>query len=265
MPYLSVCINADTRDGFLEESTTMGSMFSGCRSEDFLIDGVLNKIKFFEGFDKEIILHIDKHNPIPEHVMAKLQEIVDVLLIRNHTEEHSFNDWNYLRCLGLAKGTLVCHVDQDTACFTSGKEYVKELIKNIDDYAFVSYPSHWTPRAVHDESFGRRTWASTRFFICQRESLKLDEIANCINEPEWGYEKYGDSPRRCNWTEHFLTLVNSNSCFYPPIELHKGAIFNWSAYKKGTLNLLNNIPYEEVKQWILHRGGIQYPVDVKCD
>jgi hypothetical protein len=87
----------------------------------------------------------------------------------------------------------------------------------------------------------------------------------CINNPEWMYEKYGDSPRRCNMMEHFITKINGNSVIYPPVELHKGAIFSWSKYKQGTLKMLNELDYEVVKQWILHRGGIQYPVDVKCD
>lgn len=258
---ISIVINADTRD----QKDEMGGMFSGVVSEDFLTHGVQNKIDFFNGFDKEVILHIDEHNPVSEELTAKLTNLSDKLIIRKHTDEHSFNDWNYCRALSMATGDFVCHVDQDTACFTSGKEYVDELINHLNVYNFVSYPSHWTPKAVHDETFGKRTWASTRFFICKRESLKLDELAECIKEPEWGYTKYGDSPRRCNWTEHFLSLINEDSVYYPPVELHKGAIFSWSKYKQGTLAILNQMPYEEIKQWIIHRGNIQYPVDVKCD
>jgi len=59
-------------------------------------------------------------------------------------------------------------------------------------------------------------------------------------------------------------LINEDSVFYPPIELHKGAIFSWSKYKTGTLAMLNQLNYEEVKQWILHRDGIKYPVDIDC-
>lgn len=258
---LSIVINADTRDAKDE----MGGMFSGVVSEDFLIHGVLNKINFFKGFDTETIVHIDEHNPISEELILRLTSIADKLIIRKHTDELCFNDWNYHRALSMATGDIVCHADQDTACFTSDEEYVQELISNLNVHKFVSYPSHWTPRAVHDETFGKRTWASTRFFICKKESLKLDQLAECIKEPEWGYSKYGDSPRRCNWTEHFLSLCNNDSVFYPPVELHKGAIFSWSKYKQGTLQILNEMPYEEVKQWILHRGGINYPVDVKCD
>jgi hypothetical protein len=165
----------------------------------------------------------------------------------------------------MADGDIICHVDQDTNCFTSSKGYVEELIGYLDNFKFVSYPSHWTPKAVVDASFGSRTWASTRFFMCKKETLNFDVLKKCIAEPEWAYLTYGDSPRRCNWLEHFLSLVNNDSCFYPPIKLHKGAIFSWSSYKTGTLNMLNNADYEQVKQWIIHHGGIQYPVDVKCD
>lgn len=262
---ISVCINVDTRTGFDGESSNAEHMFEGCRSEDFLVDGVLNKIAFFEGFDKEIIVHVDEHEPLPIALMDKLRSITDTLVVRKHTDEISFNDWTYLRTLQLAKGDIICHVDQDTACFRGDKEYVRELISNLDTHKFVSYPSHWTPHPVHDDSFENKFWASTRFFLCKRETLKLDELAKCIEDPEWMYEKYGDSPRRCNWTEHYLAKINGNSVFYPPVELHKGAIFSWSSYKRGVLRNLNNAEYEAVKQWIIHRGGIQYPVDVKCD
>lgn len=256
---VSIVINADTRN----PKDEMGGMFSGVVNQDFLTYGIENKIKFFDGFEKEVILHIDEHNPVPPKMVEYLTSITDKLIVRPHTSEHAFNDWNYHRALSFATGDIVCHFDQDTACFTSGKEYVDELIANLDTNAFVSYPSHWSPRAVHDESFGKRTWASTRFFICKRESLKLDELANCINEPEWGYHKYGDSPRRCNWTEHFLTLTNNDSCYYPPIELDKGTIFSWGRYQQGVLEMLNSSHYDKVKDWVLSRG-IAYPVDIFC-
>lgn len=259
---LSIVINCDTR---AQNNTFGGNNLTGVVNEDFLVDGVLNKHKFFSGFDKEIIVYVDRHNDIPDDVLSKLHDISDTLVVRKHTDEISFNDYNYHRALSLATGDIVFHLDQDTACFTNSQEYVQELIAHLDNHKFVSYPSHWTPKPVHDESFGNRTWASTRFFLCKRETLKLDELKNCIDDPEWGYQKYGDSPRRCNWTEHYLTLINNDSCFYPPVELHKGAIFSWSSYKSGTLNMLNNASYEQVKQWIIHRGSIQYPCDVKAE
>ncbi|HRP30469.1 MAG TPA: hypothetical protein PKV73_01190 [Agriterribacter sp.] len=255
---ISLVINADSRP----EKNTADSIFNGAVNLDFLTDGVFNKITFLKGFDFETILFVDVHNQIPERELNYIREICDCVVLRKHTSENNFNDYNYVSALSLARGEIIMHVDQDTACFTSGKEYVDELIAHLDNYKFVSYPSHWSPDAVADPSFGGFKWASTRFFFCRKESLKLDEIRKCIEEPNYGYEKYGDRPRRCNWTEHFLTLVNDNSCYYPPIELNKGAIFSWASYEKYTLRRLNELPYNEVVGYINERGGIQYPVDV---
>ena len=228
-----------------------------------MTDGVLNKIKFFSGFDLEAIVFIDEHLPIPEKTVEYLRSVCNTIVIRKHTNEHSFNDYNYLSALSLARGGYICHMDQDTACFTSGKEYVTELINHLSNYKFVSYPSMWTPKPVHDESFGNRQWASTRFFLCKRETLKFDVLRQCIEEPEWAYQQFGDSPRRCNWLEHFLTLANNNSCYYPPIEIEKGLIFSWGSYQKGTLKRLNEHTYDQIKEW-QQSHPIYYPVDISA-
>lgn len=257
---ISLIINCDTRP----ERKSQDGLFNGTVNLDFLTDGIYNKKKFFEGFDIETIVYIDEHLPIPQNELDYLRKETDCLVIRKHTNENNFNDWNYWRALSMASGDIVCHIDQDTNLFTSGKEYVEELINHLNNHKFVSYPSHWSPRAIHDPSFGNRTWASTRYFLCKKETLKLNELAECIKEPNWGYERYGDSPRRCNWLEHYLTLINEDSCYYPPIELNKGAIFTWSTYSRYVLMRLNEQPYNEVKEWIEKQGGIQYPVDVSC-
>jgi len=254
---ISIVINCDTRP----EKGTVDGLFSGTSNEDYLTDGIFNKINLFKGFDVETILFIDEHLPVPEKTLEYVRSIVDTVVIRKHTNENSFNDYNYLSALSLARGEIVCHFDQDTACFTSGKEYIEELISNLDIHKFVSYPSHWSPRAVHDPSFGNRTWASTRFFMCKRETLKFDVLRACIEEPEWAYATFGDSPRRCNWLEHFLTLSNNDSCYYPPIELHKGAIFSWGSYEKYTLRRLNELSYPEIREW-LNSHPIVYPNDI---
>ncbi len=256
-PYLSIVINCDTRPENLNEN----GMSKGVVSRDFLDSGVFNKIQFFKGFEKEIILFIDKHEDLLLQTLSYLHTICDVVVVRKHTSEHAFNDINYISALSLARGEIVCHFDQDTACFTSGKEYIEELIGHLDNHKFVSYPSYWSPRAVHDPSFGNRTWASTRFFMCKREALKFDVLRACIEEPEWAYATFGDSPRRCNWLEHFLTLSNGDSCYYPPIELDKGSVFSWGSYEKYTLRRLNELPYSEIKQW-LNSHPIVYPNDI---
>lgn len=258
---LSIVINADTRP----QRDSIENMFAGVCNEDFLTDGVRNKIKFFEGFDIEVIIFVDEHLPIPETVLQEMRELCHIVVISKHKDSHAFNDYNYLRAFSMATGDVIVHFDQDTAAFTSGKKYVDELLSYLDKYKFVSYPSHWTPNAVTDPSFGGYMWASTRFFMCKKDAIRIDELRHCIEDAEWAYQTYGDRPRRMNWIEHFLTLTNNNSVYYPPVELHKGAIFSWASYSKYTLRRLNLLDFEAVKQWVLHRGGINYPVDLKCD
>lgn len=254
MPLISIVINVDTR-GERNEQT---GLFGGVVNLDFLTDGVFNKIKFFDGFDIETIVFIDEHNKVDEKTLEYLRNICDTVCIRKHTNELSFNDYNYVSALALARGTYVAHFDQDTAAFTNGRESVLYMIDLLEQYKFVSYPSMWSPKAVDDPSFGKRTWASTRFFMCKKDSLKLDEIKKMIEEPNYGYEKYGDSPRRCNWTEHFLTLCNEDSCYYPPIQTQNYTIFTWERYETYTLRRLNELPYEDICNWH-NTHPIHYP------
>jgi len=260
MPYLSIVINCDTR---FENNTFGGENLKGCVSEDFLTDGIWNKVKFFDGFpDKEIIVYIDQHQPLKEETLRYIRTLADVVVLRKHTDEPNFNCWNYLRSLQMASGDIVCKIDMDTACFTSSPQPIQDMIDLLEHHSFVSYPSWWSPKPVIDESFGTRTWASTRYFMCKKEALKFDELKNCIIEPNWGYEKYGDSPRRTNWLEHYLTLTNNDSCFYPPMDIDRYAIFSWATYDTYILKRLNEMPYEQVKEFIISKGGVQYPCDI---
>lgn len=254
---ISLVINCDTRP----IQNVQHGLFSGVVNEDFLTDGIENKINFLKGFEIEVIIFIDKHLEIPEKTLEYLHSVATTLVIRKHTDEEKFNDYNYLSALFLARGEIIMHIDQDTSVFAKSREYVEELIRLLETYKFVSYPSYWSPKPVHDESFGIRTWASTRFFICKREALRFDTLIHCLKDADWAYKTFGDSPRRCNWLEHFLTLTNNDSCFYPPIEPNKGLIFSWGSYEKWTLRRLNTFPYEEVVKFI-EAHPIQYPVDV---
>jgi len=245
MPKISVIINCDTRSQKDEQT----GLFGGVVNLDFLSDGIFNKKKFFDGFDIEVIVFIDEHNPVDEKTLSYLRTICDTVVVRKHTHENGFNDYNYLSALSLARGNYIAHFDQDTAAFTFSPEPVQELINLLEQYKFVSYPSYWSPNAVHDPSFGGRMWASTRFFMCKRETLKFDVLRNCIDEPEWAYKTFGDVPRRCNWLEHFLTLTNDNSVYYPPIQTEKLSIFTWEKYETYTLKRMNELPYEEIYKW----------------
>jgi len=123
------------------------------------------------------------------------------------------------------------------------------LVDLLETYKFVSYPSIWSPVAVDDPTFNGRMWASTRFFMCKRETIRFDILRNCIEEPEWAYKTFGDVARRCNWLEHFLTLTNNNSVYYPPIQTDKLTIFTWENYETYTLRRLNGYTYDEIYNW----------------
>lgn len=259
MPDISIVINCDTRHQKDEQT----GLFNGVVNSDFLTDGVRNKQLFFSGCDFETIVFIDKHNDIPQDTMDYLQEICDVVVIRKHTGENGFNDMNYLQAMFMARGKYVAHFDQDTAAFTKSDESVKYMINLLEEYKFISYPSYWSPNAVHDPSFGGKMWASTRFFMCKKETLQFDVLMNCIKEPNWAYEKFGDSPRRCNWLEHFLTLANNNSVYYPPIQTQNYTIFTWEKYEQWTLRRMNEMTYDEIYNWH-NTHPIFYPNNVNA-
>ncbi len=259
-PYLSVVINIDTRP---ENLRFGGENLKGVCSPDLRTDGIYNKLRFLEGFpDKEIIVYVDEHIELPESELKYIRSMADTVVLRKHTNENCYNDFNYIRALHMASGKYIMKFDADTVAFTSSPEPIQEMIDKLEEVPFVSYPSWWSPKPVIDESFGHRTWASTRFILCKRETLKLQELESYIIEPEFAYAKYGDSPRRCNWTEHFLTLMNGDICYYPPIQLERMAIFCWGSYDRFIYQRLNGMPYSEIKDYIISRGNIQYPNDV---
>lgn len=254
---ISIVINCDTRP----PKDTADGLFSGASNEDFLTDGVYNKILFFDGFEKEVILFVDEHLDVPEKTLDAMRKMCDTVVLRKHTNENSFNDYNYLSALQMARGEIVVHCDQDTAAFTSSSKPVQELIDLLEQHRFISYPSYWSPRAIDDPLFGKRTWASTRFFMCKRETLEFDILRKCIKEPNWAYGMYGDSPRRCNWLEHFLALTNNDSVYYPPMDIDSYTVFSWGKYEKWTLRRLNECSYSQIREW-LKEHPIVYPNDI---
>jgi len=150
MPKISLVINCDTRP---QRDSFGGENLTGVVNEDFLTDGIYNKVKFFDGFDKEVIVSIDEHLPVPEETLRYIRTLADVVLIRKHTNEDGFNDNNYIRSLYLASGDIIIKVDQDTAMFAKNSKAVSDLIGTLSDCDFVSYPSLWSPFPVFDDSF----------------------------------------------------------------------------------------------------------------
>lgn len=256
MPKISLIINCDTRPTKNHET----GLFSGISNLDFLTDGIFNKINFFKGFDLETIVFVDKHQDLPEKTFQYLNDICDTVVIRKHTSETNFNDWNYLNALSLARGEIICHADQDTAMFTASPEPVHKLIELLDKWDYVSYPSFWSPLPVQDNTFDH-VWASTRFFMCKRETLDFTEIRRCFDYDYWC--KTYPVNRKCAWLEHWLGSISKfkgKGVYYPPIELEKYAIFSWGKYDDYILRRLNEYTYEEVKQWIC-----QHPIHYPCD
>lgn len=262
---ISIVINSDTRTGFEYDISNAESTFNGCVSVDFILYNIENKRKFFEGFDVEIIMFIDEHIKIPAYVLEQINGIPDVLVIRKHTNETNFNDWNYIKALQLATGDYIAHFDQDTAAFTSTPKVIEGMINLLEQVDYVSYPSYWSPYPVHDDSFDH-VWASTRMFMCKRETLDFPEIIKCQNDYDYWCSTYPVN-RKCHWLEHILGSISKykgKGVFYPPMELDLYTIFSWGSYRKGTLQKLNNMSYEDVIKHIKAWGGISYPCDTNA-
>jgi hypothetical protein len=258
---ISVVINVDTRP----ENNTNQKMFSGVVDRDFLFEGVKNKIKLFNGFDKEIIVFVDEHEIMYDHEVDELRSVSDTLIIRKHNKSFediedfpAFNDWNYLTALFAARGKYVFHFDGDVAAFAPNKDAINEQIELLEKYDFVSYPSHWSPYPVYDDSFEGNFWVSTRYFCCKRSSLDFSEIIKCQLDYDYWKDTYPRS-RLCHWTEHILQSIAKKGIYYPPIDYDKFILFTWESYRKGLLSELNNMPYEEVKNFVVSKGGIFYP------
>jgi hypothetical protein len=267
MPLISVVINVDTRPVRTEQT----GMFSGVVSRDFLTDGIYNKIKFFQGFDKEVIVFVDEHEPLDEVTEKYLRSIVDTLVIRKHNKKFedredfaAFNDFNYISALAQARGKYVFHFDGDIAAFTPSQEPIQEMLLMLEHFDYVSYPSYWSPNPVHDESFDH-WWVSTRFFCCKRSTLDFTEIIKCQLDYDYMFSKY-PAKRACHWLEHALGLIakyKGRGVFYPKIEIDKWLLFCWENYDSYALRRLNEQSYEEVREWVLKMGGLFYPNNLR--
>lgn len=259
MPQLSLIINIDTRN---QNFNFGGENLKGVVHKDFWDDGIYNKVKYLDGFDKEIIVCIDIHNELSEETLKYIRSISDTVLIRKHTLEPKANDNNYQRAFALASGDIVIKVDQDTACFASSPDFIQEQIDLLEQYDYISYPSRWSPRA-HAAPEYDYMWCSTRYMMYKRETLDLTELKKCLSDSDYMYSKYPASIQN-PWTEHYLGLsakYNGKGVYYPPIQSEKGLIFSFSSYDDFILRRLNEYSYPELRKWVEERG-IFYPVDL---
>ncbi len=274
---ISIVINADSRPGSDDSVSDQSVMNKGTRSFDYLWDGILNKMKFFGDYEHEIILYVDRHIEIPTELFEKWKTIGNLTIcISKHREffddNHYFGKWNdlnILRALYLARGKYIAHFDQDVNAFRRDESKVIDNMKFLVDSKacdYVSYPSRYSP----DPIFNRNNewdyfWASSRFFFCKRSTIDFTEIEKCMRSDEYLYGKYGEKNKRCSWLEHVQGIIaGPGKVFYPPMDIDNYAIFSGSSYKKGTIQKLNEMSYNDVRQFLIDRGGIQYPCDLSC-
>lgn len=261
---ISIVINCDTRPGCDAEMNTTGDhgegSLNGVRSWDFLTDGVINKLNFFQGYEVELILYIDEHEGVPKDVQDRMDQITRNLnariVCRPHQRSHQrWNEMLYLEALKLATGDYVAHFDGDCAAFRCPSWdpgiFYQSLV-GMEGIKFVCQPTTMS-RAEHG-----MWWASTRFFFCRRETLNLCELEKCILD-----EGYRHSVVFSPALEHVLGRMagGPTGVLYPPANWDDYMIFSWSRYHRELLYMLNGLPYEKVRDYILD-CGIHGPNDV---
>ena len=260
---ISIVINADTRP----QNDTEGEMGKGVVNLDFLVHGVVNKINFFKGFDIEVILFVDVHEPLHKEIKETLYNLCDTVVFRRHDPWGNMNcaekpnDYNYLHALSLARGEYVVHFDMDMAAFTRNEKPILQMLEWLEQYDYVCYPSEHSPAPCHDDSFDY-WWASTRFFICKRDQLNIGEIQFNLEDREYFNQMY-PSVKDLHWMEHILGRISKN-VFYPPFDLTNYAIWSWKSYISKTLPKLNLMKYDQVGEYINECNGIFYPCDLSA-
>jgi hypothetical protein len=288
MAEIGVVINCDTRPGFMDNHAYCGmATGGGGRSVDFMIDNVMNKVKFFKGHDVEVTLYVDLHQDLNPFYMSKLHamqrtgQIHNLILARNShqfmgKELRQWHDTMYLNALMLSRAEYVAHFDGDTSAFRQDDcRCIEEWIEMIEsgNYKIVSYPTFFSPNegdipgnnALPAPPGGfDYLWASTRFFFCRRDFIDYNAIVNFFDDDVWFRAHAGRPHRYPNVTEQILGfLAGPGQVCYPPKDLSKYMIFSWHDYYAGTIGNLNGLPYEDVRDYIVNEcGGINGPCDV---
>lgn len=257
-PRISLVINADTRYGWLDDFTGVKNdgrnILFGCRSIDFMTDGVVNKRRFLAGYDLETIVYVDEHEPLSRGAVKRLDamgesgEITKLIVTKVNHSRHRWNDYLYRDTLAHATGDYIAHFDGDAAAFRRPEfPLIEKYLAWLE--GGYKYVCQQTPLPDHEHGMW---WASTRFFMCKRETLDLDEASRCIDD-DYRRAKWGD--RHCPCFEHIIALIAGGPVLYPPSNNDNFVVVNWVAYNRGVLSKLNAMDYEGVKQYIFEICG----------
>jgi hypothetical protein len=262
---ISLIYNLDSRPGFLDDCTSAIIGKGGCRHIDFFLPGLQNKIDFLQPHELEIIIYIDKHLEIPHDVLTALEEMlffreIKHLIIKDHSRERfgkqygkNNNDLIYAECLAMATGEYVVHFDADTVAYKQKDiDMVDSYIQLLEKYDYVSLPSVHSPNCLDPKNELMNVnyqWASTRFFICKRETLpSFDELVACFDNKY--LTKTIGYPARPNCVEHILgAIAGKDKVYYPPVEMEKYLIMSFAIYYAGTIEKLNELNYNKVKKY----------------
>lgn len=258
IPRVSIVVNCDTRKGWLDMFTGIkdygDSNLCGCRSSDFLLEGVQNKIRFFEGCELEVVLFVDVHEQIPPEIMDRITgmrergEITKLILSSVDHSQHRWNDRVFIEALRHATFDYVAHFDGDAAAFRRPRfPLIENYLRWLDEgYKFICQQ---TPLSKEQHKMEH---ASTRFFLCKRETLDLDESERLLDD-RYRAQKYPGKHLPC--FEHILGEMSGSTVFYPPSDNDNFVVVNWVHYWRGVLGRLNRMPYDDVKRYIFETCG----------
>lgn len=278
MPKISLVYNLDSRPKLLDAMTTTADCDGGCRCVDFFTHGLINKINFSSPYELEVIVYVDVHDPVPCEALDFFEKMKDEghlhqLVMEPHTKERwgqrygkCNNDLLYVEALSLATGDYIVHIDADMILYRKPAfDFMGTCLEWLKEYNYVSLPGDFSPDCGRREDWPHLDywWASTRFLVCKKETLPpKDELLKCFNN-QYLQKAYGKLARP-NCLEHILGVIaGDGNIFYPPNDLDNYLIASWQTYWKGTIEKLNQMPYEQVKAYIVEKcGGLHGANDV---
>lgn len=273
---IGIVINADTRLGWDRDSSKC-EMGMGCRSADFMLDGVLNKINFFRGYDVDVTVYVDVHCELDHDTYSKLLNMffnrkIHNLVLNRHMNRFMGQPIRQLQCtmylnaFMMSRGYYIAHFDADAGAFRRDDcDIIERWMDWIDSgkYKYISYACDDSPNPCQPDGY-EYYWPSTRFFFCRRDQINFEQIRYCFNDAIWVEAHGGNKHRYPNCMEQILGfLAGPEKIYYPPKEFNQYMIFTWHTYYNGTARILDAMPYDKVHDHIMNEcGGICGPCDV---